>query len=213
MVEPMPRSFRRLVHGDHLLINGKRWEAVVGRGHSPEHLCLFQPEIGILLSGDQVIPLITSNVSVMAIEPEADPRADWLDSHRRFLRDLPDEVLVLPSHNTPVRGLHARLRYLIEHHEHHLLALEAACVEPRTAVELLPVIFRRALGREQWGLAIGELIAHLHHLRALGLLHREDSEDGLHRYVAADPLRAARLRDGLGPDDEHALMDLAGQHV
>ena len=213
MVEPMPRSFRRLVHGDHLLINGKRWEAVVGRGHSPEHLCLFQPEIGILLSGDQVIPLITSNVSVMAIEPEADPLADWLDSHRRFLRDLPDEVLVLPSHNTPFRGLHARLRYLIEHHEHHLLALEAACVEPRTAVELLPVIFRRALGREQWGLAIGELIAHLHHLRALGLLHREDSEDGLHRYVAADPLRAACLRDGLGPDDEHALMDLAGQHV
>ena len=213
MAEPMPRSFHRLNHGDTLDIAGHRWEAVVGRGHSPEHLCLLDRTRGLLLSGDQVIPIITSNVSVTAIEPDGNPLADWLDSHRRFLDEVPDEVLVLPAHNTPFRGLHARLKHLLSHHGDHLRALEAACVEPRTAVELLPVIFKRALGAEQFSLAIGELIAHLHHLMAEGRLGRETAADGLDRYAATDPLRAARLRDGGNSAEEDTLMDFEAQAV
>ncbi len=213
MAEPMPRSFHRLSHGDALTIGGNRWEAVVGRGHSPEHLCLLDRERGLLLSGDQVIPIITSNVSVMAIEPEANPLADWMDSHRQFLREVPDDVLVLPAHNTPFRGLHARLRYLLSHHGEHLRALEAACVEPRTAVELLPVIFKRSLGVEQFSLAMGELLAHLHYLIADKRLGRETGEDGLDRYLAVDRARAERLRDGVHDADEDTLMDFEAQAV
>lgn len=213
MSEPMPRSFHRVVHGQTFVIGGCRWEVVVGRGHSPEHLCLLDRTRGLFLSGDQVIPIITSNVSVMAIEPEANPLADWLESHRRFLSEVPDEVLVLPAHNTPFRGLHARLRHLIQHHEEHLFALEAACVTPRTAVDLLPVIFKRTLGVEQLPLAIGELVAHLHHLMADGRLSRERGDDGLDRYTATDPARAARLRDGVHDADDDTLMDFEAQAV
>jgi glyoxylase-like metal-dependent hydrolase (beta-lactamase superfamily II) len=209
LVEPMPRSFHRVNAGDRRRIGGSEWEAVVGRGHSPEHLCLLNRERQLLISGDQVIPIITSNVSVMAIEPEANPLADWLASHERFFA-LPDEVLVLPAHNTPFRGLHQRLRSLIAHHEEHLRTLERACIEPRTAMELLPVMFRRPLGNEQIGLALGECIAHLHLLRARGAVVRETGADGLHRYRTLDPEAARREQPEEG---DETVMAFEGQPI
>ena len=205
LVEPLPRSFHRVNAGDGFVIGGSRWEAVVGHGHSPEHLCLLNRERKLLISGDQVIPLITSNVSVMAIEPEGNPLADWLDSHRRFLA-LPDDVLVLPAHNTPFHGLHRRLRYLIAHHEDHLAALEEACVTPSTARELLPVIFRRKLDAEQTAMALGECIAHLNFLLHAGRVRRELGGDGLHRYIAVDPAVAGRAGTVAHQRDDDPVM-------
>ena len=205
MVEPLPRSFHRVRGGDGFVIGGSRWEAVVGHGHSPEHLCLLNRERRLLISGDQVIPLITSNVSVMAIEPEGDPLADWLESHRRFL-ELPDDVLVLPAHNTPFYGLHARLRYLIAHHEDHLAALEEACVTPSTVRELLPVIFRRTLDAEQTTLALGECIAHMNFLLRAGRVRSEPDAGGVHRYTAPDPAVAARARTATHQRDDDPVM-------
>ncbi|MFT4521071.1 MAG: glyoxylase-like metal-dependent hydrolase (beta-lactamase superfamily II), partial [Halioglobus sp.] len=126
-IKPMPTAYRRLADGGALTINGNRWQIVVGSGHSPEHACLYSAAHNILISGDQVIPRITSNVSVSGAEPEGNPLKDWLNSHEHFLDILPDDALVLPAHNTPFYGLHERLRYLIEHHEDHLIALEEAC--------------------------------------------------------------------------------------
>lgn len=212
LVEPLPRSFHRLVEGDVLEIGGHRWEAVVGHGHSPEHVCLLDRARGLLLSGDQVIPIITSNVSVMAMEPEANPLAAWLASHERFLA-LPGDVLVLPAHNTPFRGLHARLRALVAHHEDHLAALEEACAEPRTAMELLPVIFRRKLDGDHLGMALGECIAHLQLLRARGLMARERDGDGLYRYRALDAGAARRALGAAHGRDEDPLMEFEAQPI
>lgn len=206
LVEPLPRSFHRVADGEVLEIGGHRWEAVMGHGHSPEHLCLLDRARGLLLSGDQVIPIITSNVSVMAVEPEADPMAAWLASHRRFL-ELPDDLLVLPAHNTPFIGLHARLRALIAHHEDHLRALEEACATPRTAMELLPVIFRRHLEGDHLSMALGECIAHLHLLRSRGRLRRERGADGLYRYRSQAAVDARRALAGEHPRDDDPLME------
>jgi len=205
LVEPLPRSYHRLRHGDALTIGGSRWEAVIGHGHSPEHLCLLNRERKLLLSGDQVIPIITPNVSVMAIEPEANPMADWLDSHHRFL-ELPGDVMVLPAHNEPFIGLHERLRRLIAHHEDHLAALEEACVRPSTALELLPAIFKRRLDVEQTGLALGECIAHLNLLLARGRIARDPGSDGLLRYVSTDPRAAARAGQVAHQRDDGPVM-------
>lgn len=107
-VYALPDSYRRVTDGDELEIGGRIWQAVVGRGHSPEHLCLYCPELAVMISGDQVLPRISSNVSVYPDEPEANPLADWLASIAALSHRVPDAALVLPSHNEPFRGLHAR---------------------------------------------------------------------------------------------------------
>ncbi len=195
VITPMPTGFRRLTDGESLLINGNRWRVVVGSGHSPEHACLYSDTLNILISGDQVIPRITSNVSVMASEPEANPLLQWFASHQKFLNLLPDDALVLPAHNAPFYGLHERLRFLIDHHEEHLLALEQACAKtPSTAKELLPVLFKRELKGDHLGLAVGECIAHLNYLHQRGQLARTVDADGHYRYSSIDSTLSQRLR-------------------
>ena len=194
-IRPMPTAYRRLEDGQVLSIGGHRWRIVIGRGHSPEHACLFCGELNVLISGDQVIPRITSNISVMGGEPEANPLKEWLFSLEHFLEVLPADALVLPAHNAPFYGLHQRLRELIDHHEDHLLALEEACVEGGcTAMELLPVLFKRKLDDRQVGLALGECIAHLNYLHQRGQLQRSLDEEGRYRYLSIDDTLPMRLR-------------------
>lgn len=194
-ITPMPTAYRRLVDGAFLSINGNRWQVVVGRGHSPEHACLYSSGLNILISGDQVIPRITSNISVSGSEPEGNPLKEWLKSLEHFLGVLPADALVLPAHNTPFYGLHERLRYLIEHHEEHLLALEEACLEaPASAMELLPVLFKRSLDEHNLGLALGECIAHLNYLHQRGQIERAADEQGCYRYRSVDETLPMRLR-------------------
>ncbi len=200
VAERLPGAFRRLAEGTTLGIGGHEWRVMVGRGHSPEHACLYSESLGVLLSGDQVIPRISPNVGVMPTEPEADPLALWFDSLRRF-RSLPEDTLVLPAHNTPFRGLHPRLNALIAHHEDHLLALEQACAEsPRCARDLLPVLFSRELDASQLGMALGECVAHLNHLYLAGRLLRE-VHDGVHLYRTRDPQRLVGLPTAHQRDD------------
>jgi glyoxylase-like metal-dependent hydrolase (beta-lactamase superfamily II) len=195
IVEPIPESFIRIKNGSQFKIAGRLWSVEVGSGHSPEHACLYCDELGVLISGDQVIPKITSNVSVMPSEPEANPLLDWLDSLQAFFK-FPKDTLVLPAHNTPFIGLHARLEYLIEHHEDHLLALEEVCVKPKKAIELLPVLFKRELDSSQMTMAMGECVAHLNYLITLDRLERTIDGDGVYRYVSIDPTLEKRARPG-----------------
>ena len=106
----LPDSFHRLNDGDEIKIGGRMWRVVVGSGHSPEHACLYCPELKLMISGDQVLPKISSNVSVFPTEPDGDPLTDWLTSLARIKTKIPDDVLVLPAHNDPFHGLHARHR-------------------------------------------------------------------------------------------------------
>jgi glyoxylase-like metal-dependent hydrolase (beta-lactamase superfamily II) len=98
--------------GEDIKIGANTWRVIVGTGHSPEHACLYSAELKLLISGDQVLPKISSNVSVHPTEPDADPMRDWLESLAKLRKEVPDDVLVLPSHNDCFRGLHARLDYL-----------------------------------------------------------------------------------------------------
>jgi glyoxylase-like metal-dependent hydrolase (beta-lactamase superfamily II) len=119
----LPDSFRRMRDGEEIIIGGRLWRVVVGCGHSPEHACLYCPELKLLISGDQVLPRISSNVAVFPTEPEADPLHDWMTSLARIKGQVPDDVLVLPAHNDPFFGLHARIDHLITGHERALARL------------------------------------------------------------------------------------------
>jgi len=181
-VYALPDSYRRVVDGETLTIGGRSWQGVVGRGHSPEHLCLYCQELKVLISGDQVLPRITSNVSVFPTEPEADPLSEWLESLASIRARVPDEVLVLPSHNEPFRGLHARLTALISGHEQRLLRVCEELREPKRAVDLFGVLFRRQVAAEMLSMATGESIAHLNCLIHRGLATRKYDAAGIAWY-------------------------------
>ena len=184
-VSRLPISVRRIHDGEVLTVDGAEWRVVVGRGHAPEHASLWCPERKFLLSGDQVLPRISSNVSVHPTEPAANPLEEWLESCAQFRALVPNDTLVLPAHNAPFYGLHARLSALIDGHEQNLDALEALCAAPKRATEVFPALFKRPIGDEQLFLAVGESLAHLNCLIGRGRLVREVGPDGVARYQAA----------------------------
>jgi glyoxylase-like metal-dependent hydrolase (beta-lactamase superfamily II) len=185
MVPRLPDSFRRLLGGDVIRIGGHDWVCHVGYGHAPEHMSLHCPALGVLISGDMVLPRISTNVSVIDIEPEANPLPLYLASLER-MRALPADTLVLPSHGKPFRGLHARIDQLQAHHDERFAELMAACAAaPQSAADLLMVLFKRKLDLHQTTFAMGESIAHLNALWLAGKLVRRLDEDGIHRFSPA----------------------------
>ncbi|MEN3110694.1 MBL fold metallo-hydrolase [Uliginosibacterium paludis] len=176
-VPELPAQFVRLLEGDRLRIGGRNWTAIAGHGHSPEHISLHCPEAGVLISGDMLLPRITTNISVPAAMPEEDAVARFLASLQKF-RTLPAETLVLPAHGLPFRGMHARLDQLFTHHDERDASMLAALDTPRSAAELLPVLFPRPLDTHQLLFAMGEAIAHLNHLWRRDRLKRLEDSDG-----------------------------------
>ncbi len=183
MVSPVPVSVVRMQDGDELGIGERTWRVVVGSGHSPEHACLLDEEGKLLIAGDQVLPRITSNVSLSLSEPEADPLGEWLASIAK-LKELPDDLLVLPSHGEPFYGLHARLDALAAGHHGRLDALHAFLAEPRRALDCFTTLFGRRIDDGSLGLATGEAMAHLRHLEVEGKAVRE-LRDGVCWFRAA----------------------------
>ena len=168
MIAPLPEAFRRLHDGETLRIGAHEWEVVVGNGHSPEHACLYCPSLKLLIAGDQVLPKISSNVSVYPMEPDADPLADWQNSIVALKRRIPDDVLVLPAHNSPFHGLHRRLDQLATSHERALERLQEALRQPRRVVDVFEALFSRPIGAGLLGMATGEAMAHLVRLERTG---------------------------------------------
>ncbi|MGA1043332.1 MAG: MBL fold metallo-hydrolase, partial [Burkholderiaceae bacterium] len=181
MVPSVPLNYQRLLPNKPLKMGGHDWEIIIGYGHSPEHAALFCKDLKLLISGDMVLPRISTNMSVWATEPDADPLGLYLESLRRF-EDLPEDCLILPSHGKPFGGerleksggLHTRLRQLHEHHDDRLSEALAFCETPKTAAQVLPVLFPRALDFHQFTFAMGETLAHLNRLWHAETLRRDE---------------------------------------
>lgn len=185
LVPAVPPSFRRLQDGDVVRIGGRDWECISGHGHAPEHISLFSPELKLLISGDMVLPRISTNISVFDIEPESDPLRLFLASIDKFRR-LPADTLVLPSHGKPFTGLHERIQQLHDHHRERLADVLQACGrQPSSAADMLPVLFKRKLDLHQTTFAMGEAVAHLHALWHAGRLRREKDAEGVWRFALA----------------------------
>ena len=186
LVPGVPASFRRLLEGTLLRIGGRDWRCIAGYGHAPEHMALHCEELGLLISGDMVLPRISTNVSVYDQEPEADALALFLSSLERF-RALAAETLVLPSHGKPFVGLHERIGQLQAHHRERLEEVMVTCRERAcSALDIVPVLFPRPLDLHQTTFAMGEAIAHLHCLWHGGQLRRSMDGDGVFRFSAID---------------------------
>lgn len=192
MIGPLPDSYRRLRDGEELTIGEHGWQVVVGTGHSPEHACFYCSDLRLLISGDQVLPAISSNVSVYPTEPQADPLADWLHSIAGIRARVPDDVLVLPAHNEPFRGLHGRLDHLAAGHARGLDRLRETLREPKRAVDVFGALFARPITGEDHQLlqlATGESLAHLNYLVGRGEAVVTAAADGVKRYYLAATAR------------------------
>ena len=210
LVPEVPTSYVRLMDDKSIRIGSGSarcdWRCISGYGHAPEHIALYRapttldarvppdgaPELyaaqwssPVLISGDMVLPRISTNVSVYDLEPEADALSLFLESIEKFL-PLPADTLVLPSHGKPFRGLHTRIAQLQDHHRDRLAeVMEACAAAPTHASDLLPVMFKRKLDLHQTTFAMGEALAHLHLLWHGGKLNRSLGQDGVFRFSLA----------------------------
>lgn len=181
LVPSVPESYTRIQDGQLLAIGRHQWQVITGFGHAPEHASLYCASLNVLISGDMVLPRISTNVSVFAIEPEANALGLYLDSLGKFA-GLPEDVLVLPSHGKPFRGLHTRIAQLRQHHVERLAEVVDACRDWQSAAEIVPMMFRRPLDAHQLSFALGEALAHLHKLWFDGIVRRECGADGIMRF-------------------------------
>lgn len=181
LIHPLPQSFQRLRQDQEIKIGAYVWRVEVGCGHTPEHVCLYAPEINIVIAGDQILPKISSNISLFPTEPLANPLQDWIDSCHRLQQVLPEDCLVLPAHNDVFRGVRPRLQSLIDGHEKALERLTRLCSSPRRAVdeEVFSVLFKRKITNDNLFMATGESLAHLMCLVHRGVLRRDCDAAGV----------------------------------
>ncbi len=183
MVPDFPSAHRRLHEGETIAVGPRTWRVMLGYGHAPEHASLYCEEMKLLISGDMLLPRISTNIAVRPIDPQSNPLKLFLESIRRYL-ELPADMLVLPSHGLPFRGAHVRIAQLEAHHAERLGELQAACAAaPRSAEQVLELLFRRKLDTSQIFFAMGEAIAHLHYLQYEGRLARSVGTDGVARFA------------------------------
>ncbi|MCY1348800.1 hydroxyacylglutathione hydrolase [compost metagenome] len=185
MISQLPDSYRRVHDGERLRIGEHEWEVVVGAGHSPEHACLYDAQRKLLISGDQVLPRISPNISVHPTEPDADPLAEWLASLDTLRRRVPTDVLVLPAHNEPFHGLHTRLDQLEASQQRALERLRAGLQTPQRVVDTFALLFSRPIpfsDASLLSLATGESVAHLNYLLHRGEIARELDAEGVAWY-------------------------------
>ncbi|MEM1101533.1 MAG: MBL fold metallo-hydrolase [Pseudomonadota bacterium] len=184
VVEPMPLGYTRLSEGDVIRFGGRTWDVRLGSGHAPDHATFWSRDDGLVLTGDQIIPGISPNIGLYPTEPEADPVADWIASCERLSAFAQPQQLALPGHKRPFHGLPLRLTQLMDNHHGVLRRLLAHLETPSTAGETFLPIFKREIGKGEYGLALVEAFAHCQHLFHQGAVTRELNEAGAFVYRA-----------------------------
>ncbi|MBR0709119.1 MBL fold metallo-hydrolase [Bradyrhizobium liaoningense] len=179
-VSVLPPSYRRISHGDEIVIGPRRFKVITGGGHALDQVMLYCADDKLFLSADQVLSKISPNVSVWAVEPDQNSLGEYLASLASLTTTLPYDLLVLPGHGVPFYGLKTRIKQLADHHEERCRLIADACREvPKTSRELVPVVFNKhVLDEHQMGFAAGELVAHVNYMIVEGRLTAE-TKDGV----------------------------------
>lgn len=185
-VSILPASYRRISNGEEISIGARKFKAITGGGHALDQVMLYCEADNIFLSADQVLSKISPNVSVWAVEPDANALGEYLRSLASLHGILKDDVLVLPGHGVPFYGVKTRIKQLADHHEERCQLIAKACAEAsKTSAELVPVVFNKhVLDAHQTGFAAGELIAHVNYMLVEGRLTQIMSPDGVLRFKA-----------------------------
>jgi glyoxylase-like metal-dependent hydrolase (beta-lactamase superfamily II) len=176
-----------IAEGDEICIGENDWRIVVGSGHSAEHACLYCERLEVMISGDQVLPRISSNVSVFVSNVDTDPLRNWLRSCDEIKQKIPSQTLVLPAHQEPFTGVGMRLQQLIDDHHAQLNKLRLLFREKGTALDACKVLFDRELSVNETLFAMGEALAHINYLVYQKELNKTVSADGVAYYTMLSP--------------------------
>lgn len=168
-----PSPTMRIADGDPVVLGRREWFAVHTPGHTGDHLCLWDPTEGVLLSGDHVLPTITPHIS--GLSPTDDALADFFSALDK-VAGLPGVRQVLPAHGLAFTDLSGRVDAIKHHHDERLDRLAGAARDLGEAdvIELSHHLF----AERSWGaMAESETYAHLEHLRLAGRATRS-ARDG-----------------------------------
>lgn len=177
--ERTPRPTMRVEDAQVVQLGRREWVALHTPGHTHDHLCLYDPEHGVMFSGDHVLPSITPHIG--AFTPDVDPLREFFESLEK-MHAYGDVNTVLPAHGHPFSDLPGRAGEIIEHHEHRLDIIRDAThkLDNGTVTEYMRVLF----SERAWGdMAESETFAHLEHLRVLGEL-QVTTPEGITHYHA-----------------------------
>lgn len=163
MISGIPEEAVLITDDSELRIGARAWTPIITGGHAPGHMSLYCEEENLLVSGDQILPTITCNISVFASNYPEDALDVYLNSLRRF-EELPRDTLVLPSHGRVFTGLHERIDSIRAHHRETLERVLSLCEQPLCLGEVAPKLFRRKLEGANYSLAMGEAMAHIVYL-------------------------------------------------
>ncbi|MEV5025911.1 MBL fold metallo-hydrolase [Paenibacillus sp. LPE1-1-1.1] len=163
MVSPQP-AVTYFEAGEPFRMGGLSWLLIDAPGHAAGQLCFYQPERKWMLCGDQVLPHITPNVSIVPGE-DGDPLEQFLhslDALNKF-----EVMLAFPGHRDPFAGFNERIAELQQHHARRLDKMAAMLAEePRTAYGMCEALFGSRLNgnAHQLRFAMSETLAHLVYL-------------------------------------------------
>lgn len=183
LATPVPGSIVEIRDGEVFRMGGRDWDVIVTPGHAFEHASFFDRASGILIAGDHLLPKISPVIAVYETMPKGDPLGDYLASFGRFSH-IPADVLVLPSHGMPYRGIHERIGQLREHHRNRLEATLEILATPRSGVDLAKSMFPHVEGPDNIGFALGETLAHVNYLLRRGMADEIEGPDGQVSFVA-----------------------------
>jgi glyoxylase-like metal-dependent hydrolase (beta-lactamase superfamily II) len=185
----MPSGVAAVVLPDHLLVDGVVIETDLGPwtvyetpGHAPSHICLYQPERRLLISGDHLLGRVSL---IFEYGWTPDPIAEYIDSLAVIERL--DTRLCMSGHGRTFTDIPAHIdgsrELLAERLEATIVAASVAS-EALTALELVPEVFGEPLGAAtRWRL--GDVLCFLTHLEHRGRVRRLTGGDGVERWAAA----------------------------
>ena len=170
-----PQPTIRVADDEVVRLARRDWFAVHTPGHTTDHLCLFDPEEGVLLAGDHVLPTITPHIAGSG--DVNDPLATFFASLEK-VAGLEGLTCALPAHGHPFEDLAGRCDHIRTHHDDRLQLLrDAADSHEDAPVEgWMKVLFKE----RSWGeMAASETYAHLEHLRITGEAEARRDDAGL----------------------------------
>jgi glyoxylase-like metal-dependent hydrolase (beta-lactamase superfamily II) len=171
--DEVPAQYHRLEEGAYITIGNRKWRILIGQGHSPEMVLLYDETGKLLISGDQIVARITPNISVWPFDIYANTLADFLHTSETLPTLVPNDVNVLPGHGRPFDNFHERILGYLPFHEGRLNKLRAGLTgDAQSLHELLKVLFPRELGPRDYVFAMGETHSHVNYLVSLGEVER-----------------------------------------